>query len=701
MGMTDYVDVFHGNFEYELPRPEGVAASWFFLKAQTGNTHPGASLPFSAPSAGAYTGGYPNGYSPYWYNTHSRPERIMDPEKPTAAGFSHFHHSGTGAVGFYYNYFILTPVTGTEAPDRFARFPLEKEKGSPGFYGCTLGNIPVKIAAGAMSCAYRISFPGGGGTVVCDPELNGLFRDHTCEAPPGQTLSLERGKDYAAVLIRYAFPLAVYLSCPGAATIDVLSDGRLAIRSGGGDLEIFIGFSFNGISRAKGHALEAAAKGFEGMLAHAHSEWEKLLGAVEIDADGEERGVFYSSLYHALVKPCNITGDSPFWNDSPCWVDLATMWDASKVQLPLLFTLYGQESASLVKSLIGSAAFLGYYPNCFCLNPPDSETDMQARALGWYAVYDAFVRGVRGPDYAEALKCMERDLRRPQNGDFLRNGITVPYPSHTWDLSGACFAAGLMARALKKDDKADMFFGFAENWRKALDSKTGLMTSHGRFYEGNQWNYSFRLLPQTTERIAGGEEKFVRDLDVFFGFGAPPVVQNTDPRNAAGMKAGEALSRFEGFNNETDMEAPYAYIYARRHDRTAEICRRGMEAMFAPGRGGICGNDDSGGLSAMYLCNTLGLFPASGLPYLFIGSPGIRESRIRLGNGNSFRVSCKNYGRENRYVAKGALNGKPLNRAWLLVEELMAGGALELEMSPRPRSWDTEIPPSSERKSTK
>ena len=124
MGSSDYVDIFHGNLEYELPQPEGVAASWFFLKAQTGNTHPGASLPFSAPSICPYTGGYPTGYSPYWYNYHSKPERIMDPARLCATGFSHFHQSGTGAMGFYYNYFIIAPATGDSATERFAMFPL-------------------------------------------------------------------------------------------------------------------------------------------------------------------------------------------------------------------------------------------------------------------------------------------------------------------------------------------------------------------------------------------------------------------------------------------------------------------------------------------------------------------------------------------------------------------------------------------------
>jgi putative alpha-1,2-mannosidase len=122
-----------------------------------------------------------------------------------------------------------------------------------------------------------------------------------------------------------------------------------------------------------------------------------------------------------------------------------------------------------------------------------------------------------------------------------------------------------------------------------------------------------------------------------------------------------------------------------------------MDAMFALGRGGICGNDDSGGLSSMYVCNTLGLFPATGLPYLFIGSPGIKESSLRLRNGNTFTVRSNNFSSANRYVKKAMLNGKALDRAWLWTEELMAGGVLDLEMSVQPEAWDKEPPPTAEK----
>ena len=47
----------------------------------------------------------------------------------------------------------------------------------------------------------------------------------------------------------------------------------------------------------------------------------------------------------------------------------------------------------------------------------------------------------------------------------------------------------------------------------------------------------------------------------------------------AEMVEGESLGRFEGFNNEPDMESPYAYVYAGRQDRANEVVR-GSESVL-------------------------------------------------------------------------------------------------------------------------
>lgn len=67
-GYEQYVDVFYGSGAVKLPKPEGIAATWFFLNGQCGNTYPHASLPFGKMSCGLYTGGYPTGYGNHMVN---------------------------------------------------------------------------------------------------------------------------------------------------------------------------------------------------------------------------------------------------------------------------------------------------------------------------------------------------------------------------------------------------------------------------------------------------------------------------------------------------------------------------------------------------------------------------------------------------------------------------------------------------------
>ncbi|MBQ9741210.1 MAG: hypothetical protein IJV91_09755, partial [Kiritimatiellae bacterium] len=56
------VDPFWGSGATESPASEGMARGWHWEKAQSGNTHPGASAPFGWVSACAYSGAYPTGY---------------------------------------------------------------------------------------------------------------------------------------------------------------------------------------------------------------------------------------------------------------------------------------------------------------------------------------------------------------------------------------------------------------------------------------------------------------------------------------------------------------------------------------------------------------------------------------------------------------------------------------------------------------
>ena len=169
--------------------------------------------------------------------------------------------------------------------------------------------------------------------------------------------------------------------------------------------------------------------------------------------------------------------------------------------------------------------------------------------------------------------------------------------------SDACLDA---AEIVPNEGLRARLLNLAKHWRNAYGAD-GLMSEDSPYYEGDRYTYSFRLQKNMEERVAlaGGKERFAQLLDRFFGFGCESVKQLTH-RGAAKEIAESRYHRFEGFNNECDMETPYAYIYADRHDRLCEILDECVRRSFGTGRSGLPGNNDSGGLSSLFVWNVLG-----------------------------------------------------------------------------------------------
>ena len=91
------VDPFWGNGATQSRRAEGIVRGWNWLKAQTGNTHPGAQLPLGWVSVCPYSGAYPTGYGRNGCSGNGPAPQVFD--RKAAWGVTHFQMSGTGYVG--------------------------------------------------------------------------------------------------------------------------------------------------------------------------------------------------------------------------------------------------------------------------------------------------------------------------------------------------------------------------------------------------------------------------------------------------------------------------------------------------------------------------------------------------------------------------------------------------------------------------
>jgi hypothetical protein len=203
---------------------------------------------------------------------------------------------------------------------------------------------------------------------------------------------------------------------------------------------------------------------------------------------------------------------------------------------------------------------------------------------------------------------------------------------------------------------------------------------NSKYYEGDKYTYSFRLQKNISERIAlvGGAKNFEKLLDEFFGFGKESVTQVRE------IEAFEEIDsknyhRFEGFNNECDMETPYAYIYAGNHDKLCEIINDCVNKSFGVGEGGLPGNNDSGGLSSCFVFNAMGFFPVTASSEFLLGAPSFKKVTIKLFNGNL--VTITKTGDVNGYLVKGVKwQGKAVENYQIPVSEIVKGGNLEFVM---------------------
>ncbi len=725
--MLEHIDPFIGTEVTDLPAPSRLAATWWWPKPQVGNTHPGACHPLGMVSACAYSGAYPTGYGLYDLSTEGVPEQIHD--SYVASGFTHFQQSGMGAIRKYYNYFRVTPML--EPLDSLGRtFALTDEEASPGYYAATLDNgVRAEITVGPKSAVHRYTFPEHkDARVVVDMSMGGLTIPYSATVPLRAYLeSLAPGQAQGEIIVEGA-PLAVYLECdapswrqmlwydrrlmPAGARLDLDHIRPTTLRPfglmwagpsmAGQTIELRMGFSLRGVEQARENLRKDCGTGhdrFDKRLSSTRSAWTDIVDGIHLDTDSDaRREIFYTALYHSLIKPSFARDESPFWStNGPFAYDISTMWDIYRTQLPLLTALQPGKAIDLANALLNISEQEGNLPIGYRMARGSDRFSRQASALAHTFLADLCQLDIPGIDWDWALVNMQADLRRTYGEDYLLTGRAHPI-SHTLDLAFGYWCTAKVADRVEDPALVTELTALAGRWKNAFGDDGLLLDSN--FYEGTKYNYSFRLLHDMAAHIAdaGGDEAFVGMLDRFFGVGAAPVTQPGIAPSKEEMDAGYALGRFEGLNNEPDMEAPWAYHYAGRPDRTAEIVHDIIHQQYGPGRGGLPGNDDSGGLSSWYVWASLGLFPVAGQNIFLLHPPAFAGATVAMSRGR-LTIETDGFvepmpGGPVQHVQSVTFDGDPVP-SWIDGSRLHAGGTLRFVLGDQPTTWGTdERPPS-------
>ena len=600
------------------------------------------------------------------------------------------------AIAYYYNYAITTPFYG-ELDGINEYHQVQHEEAKPGYYSVWMNGIHCELTTDSNTAYHRYKFPKGDGRLAIDFSSNGLhpiFGEDFYSVV--KDISIEKIMENEIAFSGIFSGIKLYFSVWAEAKNiksklfihnSELDETKICIDSGDERLgvvfdfegnEIILKVSYSTINSLKAkEQIKSLKDGFDDVARNAYMIWNQYLSFIKIDSNDENlKKKFYSNFYHSIIKPVDMHDESVMGIKGDLVTDFATFWDQYKTLFPLIFMLYPNMANKIAKAIINISRTRGHIL-CSLGISDKFPCEEQAKALGIRSLCDAFYFGLESVSKEYIDECFKRELKRDDYEEFRNKGTFERY-THIIDVTDVCLA---VADITDDEEFRRMLLKYAKNWKKAYD-EDGLMSKKSLYYEGDRYTYSFRLQNNMDERIeyAGGKDKFTELLDDFFGFDGDSIQQIREFTYENFEKIMEKYHRFEGFNNECDMETPYAYIYVGKHEKTCEIIHESINKSYALGIGALPGNNDSGALSSCFLWNVLRIYPVSGSGKMLLGTPHIDNAKLRLSNGKELAIETINLTEDSYYVSRVEFNGKEITDFRLNIQDLMKGGRLVFHM---------------------
>lgn len=686
----------------------------------TGNTYPGASVPFGMVQLS------PDNGLPGW-------DRIAGYFYPdsTIAGFSHTHLTGTGAGDLYDVIFmpVTNPYKEAEAPlGVYSSFSHENEEASAGYYRVLLSdyNINVELTATERCGIQRYTFPKADASVFVNLKkaMNWDFtKDSYMEVVDSVTIRGYRMSEGWApdqrlyFASRFSKPFkgyaldttAIYQNKERSGVAYV---GRFDFDTAEGE-QVVVCTAISGVSiEGAEKNLEAEAKGFDfdAYRAAATAQWNKELAKIEVQGGTfDDRVNFYTALYHTMLAPTIFSdidgryfGPDKKIHQTDGWTNYSTfsLWDTYRAAHPLFTYTQPERVNDMVKS------FLAFYDQNGRLpvwNLYGNETDMM---IGYHSVpviVDAYLKGIGDFDPEKALAAC---IATANIDDYRGIGLYkkygyVPYNlekesvSKTLEYAYDDYCIALMAEKMGKKEIADEFFARSKNYRNQYNPETSFMQPRddkGNWIEGfdaknytthitesNGWQY-FWYVPQNIDdliALTGGKERFTQKLDSMFTY--HPHEGDELPIFSTGMIGQYA------HGNEPSHHVIYLYNKVGQPWKTQQYAAEVMQEMYRNEPAGLCGNEDCGQMSAWYVMSAMGFYPVDPVSRTYeIGTPLFTEVKMHLANGKVFTVLAPKASRQNIYVQSVKVNGEPYRKSYFTHEQIMSGATVEFEMGDRP-----------------
>ena len=698
---------------------------------EDGHTFPGAMVPFGmvqlSPDNGEHGYNWCSGY-------HYTSKKIV--------GFSHTHFSGTGAEDL--SDISVMPLVNMEPTSKQVKseFSHDNETATPGYYSVDLKTFDIKAELTAtVHCGlHRYTFPesknpslkidlgfGNGDEARVghngDLPLECYFKKIDNNTVVGFRRSIgfvgERSVYFAAQASVPFKDITLFAdstkvnSKEQANAVTVSSFLQFQPVKSGEQILVKVAISSANIEGALAGLKEIDNWDFDAVKQNAGDLWEKELEKIQVtSSDKAFKETFYTAAYHCYFAPFrfddalgNYTGaDKKIYSGKNIYT-LNSLWDTYRAAAPL-FTL---TQTGRIPDIINS--FLEFYKQHGLLPSWELYFDEANVMPGYHAVpiiSDAILKDIKGFDYEFAFEAMKQtaneDIREsdfyrqygyvPDDLDPRQRGVTktVEYAFDDW----------CIAQVAKKLNKPEDYSGFtkrSEYWKNVFDPVLGFAHSKDSkgnwmlpfnpkesigFQEGNAWIYTW-YVPQNVYGLIesmGGASRFSQKLDSLYD---APNAPYREIKNHGFYGLSE-------FSNEPSHHVPYLYSYIGKPWQTAEKVNHILTQFYSNKPNGLCGNDDCGQMSAWYVLSSIGFYPvnpANG-EYVF-GSPLAEKTEIRLENGKIFTVKAENLSRQNIYIQKAKLNGKPYSKSFIRHSDIENGGELVFTMgSKSSETWGTK-----------
>ncbi len=656
-----------------------------------GTTNPGALCPQGLMSVTPFNvmGDAPeNKYDKdkqWWSTPYEHTNRYL-------TGFSHVNLSGVGCPDL--GSLLVMPTTGHLNVDYHSYGSvMGQEAATPGYYTTTLQkyNVKCELTATPRTSRLRFTFPKGQGNILLNlgegltnetgasvrfvnaQEIEGskmlgtfcynpqavfpiyfVMRVNKAPAKRGYWKKMRPMQGVEAEWDTTAGKYKLYTSYLKEMSGDDVGVWFSYQQPEESQVEVSVGVSFVSIANARENLEKEQPKGttFDGLRAEARRKWNEDLSRIMVEGGTEEqKGVFYTALYHTLIHPNilqDVNGQYPemegnrILSTSRNRYTVYSLWDTYRNLHQLMTLVWPDRQLDMVHTMLDMYREHGWFPKWELFG---RETLTMEGDPSIPVIVDTWMKGLKDFDiqlayqgmYKSATTAGKDNLMRPDNDPYLKLGY-VPMESqydnsvsHALEYYVADYALSTLAKELGKKKDAARFLKQAMGYKHYYSKEYGTLRpilKNGQFYtpfdpkeganfapspgfhEGNAWNYTFYVpfdIPGLT-KLMGGEKKFINRLQSVFDEG------NYDPAN------------------EPDIAYPYLFSRFKGEEwRTQKLVKELLAKHFTPKPNGLPGNEDTGTMSAWAIFSMMGFYPdCPGVPEYTLTTPTFDKITIRL-----------------------------------------------------------------------